>query len=401
MAQLDLQIDEKPVRSRNGRQDYRLAQQPRPRGLIAQVTTLVLQPGVFFRTLPAFQNSRQWLLVAILILALTGLMAVRQAEMTTSTPPATSPDSMMPPDMMAPGLSDGGAISGDFGGLPPDMGMPVDPGVTGGASDSGGSVSTTWTTALIAGGALVAAWLIQALLLSEVTLFNGRAPQLGLNLQIAIYASVPLALMTGLQALYYSAGGDMGEPGLAGLLTEWPELANQTPFVQALLMSLASRLTLFWLWSLLLLYVGARHALRGRWWASWLVVFAWAAILIVTPVLTGAITAPPTEEAIPAGDFPGDMSALDGGLSLEGHPGEPSFEGLSGEMSPEAGAGEPASVGRPGLESEPTGDSAALTESEPPPVDDTGTTPPEASADDPASAAPAALEPVQSAPVSP
>ena len=322
MAQLDLQIDEKPARARNGRQDYHLVQQPRPRGLIAQVVTLLLQPGVFFRTLPAFESSRQWLLVAVVILALIGQMAIRQSEMAASEA-AAGPDTMTPPDMLDPRMG-GGAVSGDFGGLPPDMGMPIDSGAPGGAVPTNTGVSTTWTTALIAGGSLVAAWLLQALLLSEVTLFNGRAPRLGLNLQVAVYASVPLALMTGLQALYYSAGGDMGEPGLTGLVTEWTGFTHQTPFAQALLVSLASRLTLFWLWGLLLLYVGARQALRGRWWASALVVFAWVAIVVVTPVLSGAVTAPPVEDVIPAGDLPGMDGGLD--LPLEGRPGEPKFE---------------------------------------------------------------------------
>jgi len=356
MAQLDLQIDEKPVRSRNGRQDYRLIQQPRPRGVIAQVATLLLQPGVFFRTLPAFENSRQWLLVAVVILATTGLMAVRQAELAAVPEVGAGPDTGVMPEGLDPRMGGGEAISGDFGGLPADMGMPIDAGASGGAAPTGddGGVSTTWTTALLAGGALVAAWLLQALLLSEVTLFNGRAPRMGLNLQVAVYAGVPLALMTGLQALYYTAGGKLGEPGLTGLVTEWTGFVNQTPFVQALLVSLASRLTLFWLWGLLLLYLGARHALRGRWWASLLVVFAWVAIVVVAPVLTGAITAPPTEEAIPTGDLPGDFpGGMEGGpdLPLEGRPGEPTFgDAASGDPSELKPEDESASVDRSEVE---------------------------------------------------
>jgi len=360
MAQMDLQIEEKPRRARGRQADYRLIQQPRPRSLFGQVSTLLLQPGTFFRTLPAFEGSRQWLLIAVILLAASGLMAVRQAELAAATDAAGSGD-MPSPDMgmsVDRGMSGGGmAVSGDFGGLPSDMGIPFDPGAGGGAAPAEGGVSTTWTTALVAAGALVAAWLLQALLLSEVSLFNGRAPQLGLNMQVAIYASVPLALMTGLQALYYTAGGAPGEPGLTGLVTEWTGFAAQTPFVQALLLSLASRLTLFWLWGLLLLYFGARYALRGRWWASLLVVFAWMAVVVVTPVLTGAITAPPTEEAIPAGDLPG----MEGGpeMSPDARPGEPNFEG---EIDPAKLEG--ADAGSPDLNTDAAADGEVTEEAD-------------------------------------
>ena len=359
MAQMDLQIDEKPRRARGRQDDYRLIQQPRPRSLFGQVSTLLLQPGTFFRTLPAFEGSRQWLLIAVVLLAASGLMAVLQAERAAATDAAAGSGDMPPPDMgmpVDPGMGGGGgAISGDFGGLPTDMGMPVDGGAPGGQAPAEGGVSTTWTTALVAAGSLVAAWLLQALLLSEVSLFNGRAPQLGLNMQVAIYASVPLALMTGLQALYYTAGGAAGEPGLTGLVTEWTGFAGQTPFVQALLLSLASRLTLFWLWGLLLLYFGARYALRGRWWASLLVVFAWVAVIVVSPVLTGAVSAPPTEEAISAGDLPG----MEGGpgMSPDARPGEPNFEG---EIDPAKLEG--ADAGSPNLDTDAAAESEVTDE---------------------------------------
>lgn len=341
MTQLDIQLDDRPQRTRNGRvrvnghSDYGLVQQPRPRGFIGQLTSLLLQPGVFFRTLPVFQNSRTWLLVAVILLAVTATMAVRQAEMNAAPADSGSVDMGVPPDMMGPSMG-GGAISGDFGGLPPDMGMPVPGAVPGGATDTGTGVSTTWTTAVIATGGLLLVWAVQAVLLSEVSLFNGRAPRLGLNFQVAIYASVPLALMTGLQALYFSAGGDPGEPGLTGLITDWSGFAAQTPFVQALLLSLTSRLTIFWLWGLLLLYLGARHALHGRWWASLLVVFAWVAVLVVTPVVTGAVTAPTTEEVAPVEgmpDMPIDMGAGPSGMEGEGRP-------LLPPSDAEAGAGD-------------------------------------------------------------
>jgi len=311
VANLDLQTDAPSV-SRRRAQEYRLVQQTRPRGLIAQITTLLLQPGYFFRTLPAVQDGRQWLVVAALIFALAAFTAVRQAEMNADAGIEMSPGLNGP--IMDP-MGDPGMSGGIDMGIPPGMGMPIEM-MPGAGAPSGGasSVSATWTTALLAGGGFVLVWIVQALLLSEVSLFNGRAPKLGLNFQIAVYASVPLALMAGLQLLYYAAGGEPGAPGLTGLVVEWPVYREATPFAQAVLLSLASRFTLFWLWSLILLYTGARGALRGRWWASLATVLIWATVVVVTPVLTGEVEAPGAEaviEPLTEGVMPdGEMSEL-------------------------------------------------------------------------------------------
>jgi hypothetical protein len=265
------------------------------------MTAALLQPGQFFAALPV--GSRQGLLVALLILALAGFTAVRHAELTAET------------------ASDGG-IPADLGQFPPvdgGFGVPLDPsapfpggefaspGDLGGgfvppaaSGDSPTSTTATWTTALIGASQFVVAWVVQAVLLCEVSLFNGRMPKLGRNLQIAVWASLPLALMSALQLVYFWAGGAMGAPGLSGIITEWEGFAAQTPFVQALLLSLASHVTIFWLWSLVLLYVGGRVALNGRRWAVLLVLLGWAAISSVIPVLTGAVSAPlPVVEEIP------------------------------------------------------------------------------------------------------
>jgi hypothetical protein len=76
-----------------------------------------------------------------------------------------------------------------------------------------------------------------------------------------------------------------------------PGYATLSPFSQALLLSLAGQLTLFWLWSLLLIYKGARHTLGGSWWSAAFVVVAWALIVVVVPVMTGAVAAPAAEIA--------------------------------------------------------------------------------------------------------
>jgi hypothetical protein len=63
-------------------------------------------------------------------------------------------------------------------------------------------------------------------------------------------------------------------------------------FVKSAVLSLASRLTLFWLWRLVLIYSGARWVLAGKWWSSLLIVLVWAVVLVVAPVVTGHIRAP-------------------------------------------------------------------------------------------------------------
>ena len=139
---------------------------------------------------------------------------------------------------------------------------------------------------------VILGWFVLTVILSEVTLFNGRVPSLGQNFQVAVWASIPFALMAGLQLIYYAAGGKAGDVGVSGLLAEWGGYSRLPDFWRNVILSLASRLTLFWLWSLILIYIGARNALRGKRWASALVVVVWATLLVVVPVITGAVKAP-------------------------------------------------------------------------------------------------------------
>lgn len=316
MTTIDVPMnDQRPVRSPR----YALAKPAPRRGLLASVMAVLLQPGAFFASLAT--GSRQWLLVALLILALAGFTAVRHAELTTGS----GSDADLPTDL-------GGfpPVDGGFGApFDPSASVPggefAPPGDPGGGfippaagSTASASTTATWTTALIGASQFVVAWVVQAVLLCEVSLFNGRMPKLGRNLQIAVWASLPLALMLTLQLVYYSAGGAMGAPGLSGIVTEWEGFAAQTPFVQALLLSLASHLTIFGVWSLVLLYVGGRVALNGRRWAVLLVLLGWAAISAVTPVLTGAVSAPvPAVEEIP---FDPSLMPLDPSGMTEGMP---------------------------------------------------------------------------------
>lgn len=277
-----------PVRNR----DYAIIRQPRPRGVMSQVMTVALQPTYFFRSLPNVSDTRQWFWVAALILILVGLSAVRQESLQSSG----GTDTFTPPiiDSSSPGLErqgDGGfpgAFPGDPGGVP----QPVTPGAQ-------VDITSTWTTALISGSHIILGWFILTILLSEVPLFNGVSPSLGQNLQIAIWTSVPLGVMAGLQLVYFAAGGVPREAGLMGLLSYWEGYQQLPTFVQSLLMSLTSRLTIFWLWTLVLLYIAARNALRGKRWAVWLVIVMWVAVLVVVPVLTGAIAAPEQTASVP------------------------------------------------------------------------------------------------------
>ena len=147
----------------------------------------------------------------------------------------------------------------------------------------------TWATALVAIARVIFGWILQAVLLSEVSLFNGVSPQLGLNWRVAVWASLPLGFMAGLQMLYRSGGGVIGEPGLAGFLTEIAAFDTLPMILQQILRAFTSNLTLFWLWHLALLYLGARFSLKGRSWAALLVVLMWVIVVVMLPVVTNRV----------------------------------------------------------------------------------------------------------------
>lgn len=307
-----------PVRNRN----YQITQRTRPRGLWGQVMLSVLQPAYFFRTLPLLEDTRTWLWAAVLILTLTGVSAVRQDALVhgNTGAPAIDFGNQSPSgdlgggEVPLKGGFSGPADGGGGGGETPfDSGIPPTiPGdTTGGGSTN---ISTTWTIALLAGTTVIIGWFVLTIILSEVTLFNGRAPSLGQNFQIAVWASIPFALMAGVQLIYYAAGGKVGGAGISGLLVEWNGYTTLPAFWRSVILSLTSRFTLFWLWSLILIYVGARNTLHGKRWASLLVVVVWATLLVVVPVVTGAVKAPeiPAEQTLPEIQLPGSDVPSDG-----------------------------------------------------------------------------------------
>lgn len=312
-----------------GNREIRLPPRGRPRGLVSQVSTSLLQPGYFFRTLPPMADTRQWLWVAVLILALTGLSAVRQDALKNGSGSNTG-FTAPPIDLGSPSTDlgggktgGGGAIGGDFSGGGDFGGPPADFG-TDTSTGTSGNISSNLTTALINAAGIIVSWIILAVLLSEVTLFNGRLPSLGQNLQVAIWTTVPIAIMAGLQLVYYAAGGGVGETGISGLLTSWKGYETLPTFAKSLVLSFATRMTLFWLWSLILIYIGGRNALEGKRWAVLIVVIVWAVVSVVVPVLTGAIAAPETV-------IPEDQNtSIDGNIPIEGNSpteGTPSTEG--------------------------------------------------------------------------
>ena len=302
-----------------------------------QMWAVLLQPARFFRALPTALDTRQWVWMALIILILTGISAARaESIQNESASPLDAPPIDVGP---VPGDPFSEAPPEDFGGGPVAAGDPA-----GSSTD----VADSWTTALIASSNIVVVWLLLTILLCEVSLARGVKPRLSHNLQIAVWASVPLGLMTGLQLIYYAAGGKGGEPGLAGLLPEWERYTELSRGQRSLVLSAATRTTLFSLWGLLLVYLGARHTLRGAAWAALAAVIITAVLVVAIPVAAGTIKAPEDEvESVPGGEFmptePGfEEEFMPGGSEEVPRPDE------SSEPAPPIQEVKPAPAGRKG-----------------------------------------------------
>ncbi|MFN8531702.1 MAG: YIP1 family protein [Anaerolineae bacterium] len=269
----------------------------RARGFISNVLALLLQPGYFFRTFP---TNTQWVVVAIVVLLLAGFLAVRQP--TDSSGDAAAPIDAGPvfdPSMMGSDSSGGGGVIDGGISVGPPAGFDSQ-NIDGGAPTSGASsdeVRSTTTTALLGAGDFVLMWVLQAVLLCLVPLLRGRSASLGRNLQVAVWAAIPLGLMIGARLIYYESGGSTGTMGLSALIDHWEGFTTFSPFVQNVLFSLLSSLTLFWLWNVILIYIGGRFALNGRAWAAFLVTLMWVIIAVLIPVATGSVIAPTVQAA--------------------------------------------------------------------------------------------------------
>jgi hypothetical protein len=292
------------------------------RGVVGHIFAVLLQPVAFFRRLP---TTRHWLLVAFLLLVLVAAADVRRPQPDASADIPTDFGSIPPGgfDPSAPALDP--SLGGGF---PPNTGIPPDIGV--GGSDAP-DISQTTVTGLIAAGGILLAWAIQSLILAEVSLLNGEAPKLARNLQIAVWASVPLGVMALAQLIFYALGGSGGQIGITALLARWEGYAALPTFSQSLLHSLAQQATLFWFWSAILVYTGARQALRGRWWAAALAVVIWIVLAALLPVLTGAVE--PMD--ISSDDAPAETFTIEGMPSEMGE--MPLEGGNSIQISPPAG----------------------------------------------------------------
>ncbi|WP_162909678.1 YIP1 family protein [Aggregatilinea lenta] len=316
-AQSDLQqLEQIEQLGRGPNGPYTLTVPPRQRGLVSQVTMVLVRPGEFFDALAIVRTSRQWVWIAAVVLALVGLSAVRYqsaSQQVADGDPAGGADVSGGVPIDPFGGSGGVAVEGSFDTGLSDTGAP-----SAGGAVSDKDVTDEWTTALIAGSNVLLAWGILAVLLGVVSLMNGRAPRFGHNVQVAVWASVPLGLMAGLQMIFFLMGGSAGAAGLSGLLADWSGYASLSEPVQKLAVSAAERLTLFAVWTVALAYIGARHALRGRWWVVVPVVVAWAAIIIVLPVLAGTVDLPQSDE-VAQGD---DLQMVDPAMMDGGMPGE-------------------------------------------------------------------------------
>jgi len=221
-----------------------------PRGFISEILTLITHPIVFFTELGNRRSSPHTLWIAILILLMMSVIALQM--------PADS--SVAQPDIII-----------DNGGMPPFDSQPFDPGFPpdGGGIPQGEPASdddptARWTIVLTLIFKQVVQWGALMLLLSLVTLANGYMPPFGKNLEIAIWASAPLALMAGLQLAFTSGGGTITATGLSGFLDEWATFATLDVRLQSIVHAFAEQLTLFWLWGLWLLVLGMRYTLRGK-----------------------------------------------------------------------------------------------------------------------------------------
>ncbi|MCL4253021.1 MAG: hypothetical protein KJ043_04480 [Anaerolineae bacterium] len=270
------------------------------RGLIAQISTALFQPITFFETLAPMRQTRQWLWIGFIILALIGVSAVQQ----TSSQATPDPETPIAPvgDPFSGGGDFGGELGGNFDfGTPP----PID-GTTDTPTDPAQTVNN-WTVALIEATRLIIMWGVLSMMLIVVPMFKGKPPQIGENIQVAVYASLPLGVMAALQLIFMAAGGQIGAAGVSGLVNDMPMYQTADPFLRSLILSGASQTTLFMLWSLWMVYFGGRFLLRGHRITVLFVIIAWVALLIIAPVVTGAIQAESADITAPTDEFRPDM----------------------------------------------------------------------------------------------
>jgi hypothetical protein len=234
---------------------YKPIPMKQPRGLLGQIRLAIIQPRTFFSTL-ASSTSQNWFLVAILILGAVGASAIRQQELANPNATIGSPSVQLPDS--------------------PESGVPAD-------------VSMTWRPALLASSRIVLNWLFLSAVLMIVPLSRGVRPQFGANLRMVIWAYLPLGLMAILQLFFYATGGQPGNPGLSGMVKA-PSASSSLPMISTeLLRSAAQHLTIFNLWTICLVYLGARHMLKGSSILIIVLIVLWCASIIMLPVAVESV----------------------------------------------------------------------------------------------------------------
>lgn len=315
-------------------------------GIIGQIFAVFTRPKSFFQRMP---YTRHWLFAALVILGAAGYTAVNQTSTVTqsttanaaiATPAAIANVSQQPNDVTAPSTqltteAGSSATNQSTGGFAPpaaSSSSSASSAPAAGNTDSANTTTAAGTTAqstpsasarnntarasagtaataaattttdsssptvlvLFAVGGLLATWFGQALLLSLVPMLNGYAPSLGRGFQLAVWASLPFAVMLILRQVNFSAGGTGGSIGLSALLSQWSDFNKLGELAQRIITTFMSNLTLFWLWNLALLYMGARFALKGSRLSAILIICAWIVTSSIVPAL---ITNPVTSVA--------------------------------------------------------------------------------------------------------
>ncbi|MCC6805427.1 MAG: IPT/TIG domain-containing protein, partial [Anaerolineae bacterium] len=164
--------------------------------IITQVLRLIFQPVTFFRAMP---GGNQWVLAALLVLVVTGYTATTQVQSSASSASDTAAQSAG----FDLSLFDESATQSDAASATQETQQTQQPQqtVTDTTDSSDTSSDTILMNALIAASGMLVIWVGQTALLSLVSMFRGFAPQVGKSLQIAVWASLPLALMLGLRYL--------------------------------------------------------------------------------------------------------------------------------------------------------------------------------------------------------
>jgi hypothetical protein len=285
-----------------------------PTGVWGQIRTLLFHPETFFKALGA--SASAWLFIAVALMLLTGVSEVqRQQRLTPASSDGISIDLGAPP-------MDGGFPTGDPSGMP-GGGVPLPPEEVGGGGTptTGTPITPQLEQILGASGGILGMWLVLTPLLAIVPFFNRSAPRWSRALQIAIWAAVPLGVMALLQLVYYSAGGQAGEPGLVGIVDELPFYATLSAAQKSIVLSAASKVTLFHIWTLALVYLGARHTLRGKRVVVGVIMAAWLMVMVLLPVATGAYKIEeelPAIQTLPDGSMPGEGDSMGEMISPEG-----------------------------------------------------------------------------------